>query len=229
MKCGDVHLHLGAEPNATSPELEAHLRECPECVQYQREMLKLEEKIRRAMMIDLPVTKPAPMPVVPAYSRGRQWAMAASVLMAVAAVLVLWGALPSHSLAADVVSHVLSEKIDGPLESPVDESAVREVMERSGLHLSPINPSIVFVRTCFLRGRLVPHFVVRAEHGTATVLVLPDERVKAIEHFDGNGYKGVIIPDAKKGSIVVLTRGDVDMERYAAEIRDAVHPQAEVR
>jgi len=28
---------------------------------------------------------------------------------------------------------------------------------------------------------------------------------------------------------VVLTRGDVDMERYAAEIRDAVHPQAEVR
>ena len=229
MKCGDVHLHLGAEPNATSPELEAHLRECPECVQYQREMLKLEEKIRRAMMIDLPVTKPAPMPVVSAYSRGRQWAMAASVLVAVAAVLVLWGALPSHSLAADVVSHVLSEKIDGPLESPVDESAVREVMERSGLHLSPINPSIVFIRTCFLRGRLVPHFVVRAEHGTATVLVLPDERVKAIEHFDGNGYKGVIIPDAKKGSIVVLTRGDVDMERYAAEIRDAVHPQAEVR
>jgi hypothetical protein len=219
MNCGDVHLHLGAEPNATSPELESHLRECAECEQYQREMLRLEEKIRRALMIDLPATKP-----VSTYSRGRQWALAASVLTAVATVLVLWGALPSHSLAADVVSHVVSETIDTPFESPVDETTVRAVMERSGLHLSPINPSIVFMRTCFLRGRLVPHFVVRAEHGTATVLVLPDERVSAPEHFDGAGYKGVIIPDTKNGSIVVLSRGDVDMERYAAEIRDAVHP-----
>jgi len=230
MNCGDVHLHLGAEPNATSPELEAHLRECPECVQYQREMLRLEDKIRHALMINLPAAKPASeKPAsertrISGYSRGRQWALAASVLIAVTAVLVLWGALPSHSLAADVVSHVVSEPIDGPLESPVDEAIVREVMERSGLHLSPINPNIVFIRTCFLRGRFVPHFVVRAQHGTATVLVLPDEPVKSLEHFDGAGYKGVILPDAQKGSIVVLSRGDVDMERYAAEIRDAVHP-----
>lgn len=236
MNCGDVHLHLGAEPNATSPELESHLRECAECAQYQQEMLRLEEKIRRALMIELPATLPASRPVsMPlskasvapvssTYSRRRQWALAASVLIAVTAVLALWGALPSHSLAADVVSHVVSETIDQPFESPVDEATVRSVMERSGLHLSPINPSIVFMRTCFLRGRLVPHFIVRAEHGTATVLVLPDEPVKAPEHFDGAGYKGVIIPDAQNGSIVVLSRGDVDMERYAAEIRDAVHP-----
>jgi hypothetical protein len=229
MKCGDVHLHLGAEPNATSADLEVHLRECAECAQYQREMLRLEEKIRRALMIDLPAMQPAPMAMpaptrVSKYGRARQWALAASLLIGVAAVLLLWGALPSHSLAADVVSHVVSEPIEGSLENPVDDATVREVMERSGLHLSPINPSIVFMRTCFLRGRLVPHFIVRAQHGTAVVMVMPDEPVKAIEHFDGAGYKGVIIPDAKKGSIIVLSRGDVDMERYAAEIRDAVHP-----
>jgi hypothetical protein len=231
MNCGDVHLHLGAEPNVTNPQLEAHLRECAECAQFQREMVRLEEKIRRALLIDLPATQPAPKPMlapappsVSVYSRARQWALAASLLIGVAAVLLLWGALPSHSLAADVVSHVVSEPIAGSLENPVDDAVVREVMERSGLHLSPINPSIVFMRTCFLRGRLVPHFIVRAEHGTATVMVMPDEPVEAVEHFDGSGYKGVIIPDAKKGSIIVLSRGDVDMERYAAEIRDAVHP-----
>lgn len=227
MNCSEAHLHLGAEPNATSADIEAHLRECVECAQYQREMVRLEEKIRRALLIDLPALKPESKPVAPvfsAYSRRRQWALAASLLIAVTAVLVMWGALPSHSLAADVVSHVVSETIDESFESPVDEATVRDVMKRSGLHLSPINPSIVFMRTCFLRGRLVPHFIVRAEHGTATVLVLPDEPVKAPEHFDGSGYNGVIIPDAKNGSIVVLSRGDVDMERYAAEIRDAVHP-----
>jgi len=60
----------------------------------------------------------------------------------------------------------------------------------------------------------------------ATVLVLPDEHVNAPEHFHGSGYKGVIIPDAQKGSVVVMSRSDVDMERYAAEVRDAVHPLA---
>jgi hypothetical protein len=137
---------------------------------------------------------------------------------------VMWGALPRHSLAADVVSHVISETIDAsPMDSPVDERTVREVMERSGLRLDPINPSIVFMRTCLLRGRLVPHFVVRTEHGMATVMILPQESLKAPERFDGNGYKGLLVPDGANGSIAVLSRSNFDEERYAGEIRRAVH------
>jgi hypothetical protein len=245
VKCEDVQLHLGGEPGVTTPELEAHLRECPECVQYQREMQELDGQIRRAMMIDLAALKPdadvsmpaaavltptftsrAPPgspPVRSSFSRSRHWALAASVLLGVALVLVMWGALPRHSLAADVVSHVVSETIDGPLEGPVDEAEVRSVMERSGLHLDPINPSIVFVRTCFLRGRLVPHFIVRTEHGDATVMIMPREFVKKPERFDGAGYKGVIVPDEGKGAVILLSRQEVDLDRYVNEIRRAVH------
>ncbi len=96
-------------------------------------------------------------------------------------------------------------------------------MERSGIHLDPINPSIVFVRTCFLRRRLVPHFVVRTEHGDATVMIMPHEYVKKPERFDGNGYKGVIVSDEDKGSVILLSRQEVDLDRYAGEIRRAVH------
>ena len=255
MNCADVHLALGAEPGLTSPQLEVHLRECAPCAQFRREMLRLDDSIRRALMIDMEAlgrdtavgvaasTAAGPRAgasprlagsdaraqgsrigaMTPAYSGVRQWALAASVLLAVAVTLAMWGVLPRHSLAADVVSHVISETIDEPLDGAVDESAVRAVMEQSGLRLDPINPSIVFVRTCFLRGRLVPHFIVRTEHGTATVMILPDERVKSPEHFDGSGYKGLIIPDSENGSIAVLSRSDVDMERYAGEIRRAVH------
>jgi hypothetical protein len=259
MNCADVHLSLGADPGVSSPQLEAHLRECAPCAQFRREMLRLDDAIRRALMIDMeasgqgtavgaadsaaastaarPRVSTSPRlagfdagaqgsrtsAMTPAYSGVRQWALAASVLLAVAVVLAMWGALPRHSLAADVVSHVISEPIDQPLDAAVDESAVRDVMERSGLRLDPINPSIVFVRTCFLRGRLVPHFIVRTEHGTATVMILPDEHVKSPERFDGSGYKGLIIPDSGSGSIAVLSRSDVDMERYAGEIRRAVH------
>ena len=229
MNCSDVHLTLGAEPSATSPELEQHLRECVACARFRTEMLRLDEKIRRALTVDVPQLEHSAAPAGPVvqmpvrYPRSRQWALAASVLLAVAVVLVLWGALPSHSLAADVVSHVVSETIDTPLAGPVDESAVRSVMEQAGLRLDPINPSIVFVRTCFMRGRLVPHFMVRTSEGMATVMILPDEYVGAAERFEGSGYKGVLIPDAQKGTIAVLSRAHVDLDRYATEIRHAVH------
>jgi hypothetical protein len=243
-------LSLGAEPGVTTPELEAHLRDCAECSQYRREMQKLDDQIRRALMIDVDALKPDALPadnVVPlsgaqaarvavqanparsgqssasSFSRGPHWALAASVLLGVVLVLVMWGALPRHSLAADVVSHVISEPLDGPLDGPVDEAQVKSVMERSGIHLDPINPSIVFVRTCFLRGRLVPHFIVRTEHGDATVMIMPHEFVKKPERFDGNGYKGVIVSDADKGSVILLSRQEVDLDRYASEIRRAVH------
>ena len=228
MNCADTHLSLGAEPSATSPELDAHVRECASCAAFRSEMLRLDEQIRRALTLEVPALerRAPPRAAVPAakpYVRGRQWALAASVMFAVAVVLVLWGALPSHSLAADVVSHVVSETIDQPLEGPIDESAVQSVMEQAGLKLDTINPSIVFMRTCFIRGRLVPHFIVRTADGMATVMILPDEHVKAAERFDGSGYKGVLIPDAQKGTIAVLSRADVDLDRYASEIRRAVH------
>lgn len=236
MNCSDVHLALGAEPSVTSPELEAHLRECAACAQFRTEMQRLDEKIRRALTIDIPAQefRAPPVPETYAvtkppakYSRGKQWALAASVLLAVAVVLVMWGALPSHSLAADVVSHVVSETIDEPLVAQVDESTVRSVMEAAGLRLDPIDPSIVFMRTCFIRGRLVPHFMVRTTDGVAMVMILPHEQVKAVERFEGNGYKGVLIPAAQKGSIALLSRANVDLDRYAGEIRHAVHPLAE--
>ena len=116
MKCSDLHLAIGAEPQATSPELEAHLRECAACARYQSEMIELDRQIQRALKIDLGALKSDALmrPVVRlvanesasvresswAARAGRQWALAASVLLAVAVVLILWGVLPSHTLAA---------------------------------------------------------------------------------------------------------------------------------
>jgi hypothetical protein len=234
VNCSDVHLTLGAEPSAMTPELEQHLRECAACARFRAEMQRLDERIRRALMVEIPPleppaaasggasTRPAVQMRAP-HTRSRQWALAASVLLAVAVVIVMWGALPSHSLAADVVSHVVSETIDDPINGPVADGTVRSVMEQAGLRLDPINPSIVFMRTCFIRGRLVPHFMVRTTDGMATVMILPDEHVKAAERFEGSGYKGVLIPDERKGSIAVLSRAHVDVDRYATEIRHAVH------
>lgn len=239
MKCSDAHLAIGAEPQATSPELEQHLRDCASCTQFRREMRDLDAQIHRAMKIDMAALK-ADAPARPsvrlvsnappaAQTRRswlsnvtRQWAMAASVLVALGVVFVLWGALPRHSLAADVVAHVISEPMPSP-EAPLPLPKLEGVLQGANVKMDPISHEVLFAQTCFFRGRLVPHFVVRSGDAAVTVLVLQNEQLKGPEHFAGSGYDGVIVPVEGHGSIAVLSRRPIDTNRQAQEILSALH------
>jgi len=48
MNHSEVRLWIGADPGATPSELAEHLAGCPECSQFQREMIALDGQIRRA-------------------------------------------------------------------------------------------------------------------------------------------------------------------------------------
>lgn len=252
MNCTEVHLAIGAEPQGMTPALEAHLRECASCAEYRREMLELDARIHRALKIDLaalradvpqtdaamsePAARPAvrlvtsaPPPTPPEESSWgaafkRQWALAASVLFALGVAAVLWGALPSHTLAADVVAHVISEPIpnDGKVLSP---DVLDGVLQNAHMQLDPANREVLFAQTCFFRGRLVPHFVMRSGGTEVTVLVLPREPVDVPTHFDESGYSGVLWPNPGHGSIAVLSRTRVDSEKEARQILSELHSQ----
>lgn len=249
MNCTAVHLAIGAEPQGMTPELEAHLRECASCAEYRREMLELDAQILRAMKIDLAALRsdapqadaaqdlparppvrlvssapPSPPPEKSSWGAvlKRQWALAASVLFAVGVVLVLWGALPRHTLAADIVQHVLSEPL--PAQEKVLPPAVLEtVLQNANLRLDPIHREVLFAQTCFFRGRLVPHFVVRSGNAAVTVLVLSREQIDGPVHFDESGYRGVLLPNPGHGSIAVLSRSQVDSEKEGRQILSALH------
>ncbi|HEY1282846.1 MAG TPA: DUF3379 family protein [Steroidobacteraceae bacterium] len=238
MNCNDAHLAIGAEPGATSPALEEHLRACASCARYHREMRELDENIHRALKLDMASlrsdapARPAVRLVTEAPPPGRaaapqrashsrsSWALAASLLIGLVAVLFFWGALPAHSLASDIVTHVLSEPTD------VSPSTLAVVLERTRLQLDSLPGEVVFAETCFFRGRLVPHFIVRTTQGPVTVMILPEERVRAPEHFDESGYHGVVIPDNEHGSIAVLSRAHLDADAPAREILIALHSKS---
>lgn len=246
MKCSEVHIAIGGEPRGTSPELEEHLRVCTACGQYRREMLALDEQIRRALGVDIaalksdaparshvrlvsstPALRPEAGPIAQRSwlsPMGRQWALAASALFAVAIGFVLWGALPRHSLAADVVAHVISEPLPS-LEKAVPSDALESVLHSVHLYLDPIDQDVLFAQTCFFRGRLVPHFVVRSGDAAITVLVLPNESLNAPEYFNESGYSGILYPNAEHGSIAILSRGHVSSEQEARQILSALHSQ----
>jgi hypothetical protein len=197
-------------------------------------MRELDQNIHRAMKLDLASLR-SDAPVRPAVrlvtdlppgarpaaaqrsSTRSHWALAASLLIGVVAVLFFWGALPAHSLASDIVTHVMSEPTD------VSPSTIAVVLERTRLQLDSLPGEVVFAETCFFRGRLVPHFVVRTSQGPVTVMILPEERVNVPEHFEEGGYRGVVIPDNAHGSIAVLSREKLDADAPAREILSALH------
>ena len=49
MKHSEARLLIGADPGTTPPELAEHLTGCPECAQFQREMVTLDGQIRLAI------------------------------------------------------------------------------------------------------------------------------------------------------------------------------------
>jgi hypothetical protein len=250
MNCTEAHVAIGAEPQGTSPALEAHLRECASCAEYRCEMRELDAQIQRALQIDVAAlrsdaaptgaakSEPHARPAVrlvsgapPAPEKSswagllkQQWALAASVLFAVGVVLVLWAALPRHTLAADVVAHVIDERAPTG-ESAVPPAKLAAVLQNANLRLDPIRGEVVFAQMCFLRGRLVPHFIVRSGDVAITVLVLVHESVDAPRHFAESGYQGVLLPYAGHGSIAVLSSSPMDSEKEARRILSALHLQ----
>jgi Protein of unknown function (DUF3379) len=219
VNCEDARRQIGAEPGVTSGELAEHLKDCPACAEFQLEMVVLDAHIRRAL------EKP------PGIARARRrmavqprWALAASVLVAALATLAVWALRTDTSLAHEVVAHVIAEPQSWATPDAVPETAIRDVLLKSGLVLDATPYSVVYARSCWFRGHYVPHLVVRTAHGLATVMILRNETVAKRESFNEEGLSGVIVPSVS-GSIAVLAANSAQLDTVAQQMRLAVRLQ----
>lgn len=219
MICEDARLLIGADPDASGPELEAHVLGCDGCRAFRAEMQRHNSDIRRAL-------EEPPEIRVRAARRGasawREYALAAGVVLAMAAGLAVWLLRPSDTLARDLVTHVKGEPESWLGTHNVSAGSIDRALKSSGIGLDLASDKIVYAQSCWFRGHYVPHLVVETTHGPATVLILRHEQVKARDDFREGGMSGVIVP-AGDGSIAVLTRGRGQVDDVASELREEVH------
>jgi Protein of unknown function (DUF3379) len=216
VSCEQIRLQIGADPAESNASLEEHVRECAACRQFREEMCTLDANIRRAL--EQP-PESARMPrMVPAW---RPWALAASVLLAMLAVLSLWLLRPSETLARDVVAHVREEPESWLMHQHVDAQSMDEALRGAGVKLDITSDRITYAQSCWFRDHYVPHLVVQTAQGPATVLILRNLQVKGRETFHESGMNGVIVP-APEGSIAVLTRGGASMDTLVAQMQQDV-------
>jgi hypothetical protein len=225
MNCESARLQIGADPSATSPELEEHLRSCAACARFRDEMRVVDTEIRRALAQPPVMAARRQRPSKPVW---REWALAAGVLLAVTVSLGVWLLRPSDTLARDVVAHVQAEPDSWLATQHVSSSEIGAALRGAGIELELTSDKITYAQSCWFRGHYVPHLVVQTAQGPATVMILRHEQVSGRHSFHESGMTGIIVP-AGAGSIAVLARGPGDIDAVAGQMQQDVRwmPQAQ--
>ena len=219
MTCDEARLLIGADPGAGTTALEEHLATCAACARFRDEMRSLDADIRRALERPPDIARPRSDRQPP---RWRQWALAASVVLATLAVLGVWLLRPSDTLAREVVAHVQGEPDSWLATQHVSAQGITQALHGAGVALEITSDKIMYAQSCWFRGHYVPHLVIQTARGPATVLILRHEQPRARRAFHEAGMSGVIVP-AEQGSIAVLTRGAGDLDDLAGQMQHDVH------
>jgi hypothetical protein len=218
MTCDEARLALGSDPAASTPELEEHLRGCAACAQLRREMQALDSDIFRALQQPPHMARAKPVRQAPPW---RQWALAASAVLATFAVFALWLLRPSDTLAHDVVQHVQGEPDSWLATQQVSADELNHALDGAGVAFHITSDRIVYAQSCWFHGHYVPHLVVQTARGPATVMILRHEQVSRRRSFHEAGMSGVIVP-VERGSIAVVERGGDNLGEVAGQLSQDV-------
>jgi len=231
--CIDFRHAIGADPQRRDASLMRHRLECRSCGVYAQSIEQLDRALGLALAV--PVPEGLAHRVVLRAESARRWprsaiATAAAVaLVALGAVLgVLWSRSPAAygpmTLGADVMAHAHHEpgSWQQGLE-PVALVRLSGVLDRAEVELldaAQLGP-VTYARSCFLRGRQVPHLMVQSVAGPAMVLLLPQEQVKKELPLAEDGLQGVIVP-VGSGSIAIVAADPVAVAAVRQRVLTAV-------
>ncbi len=222
MDCLEFRRQVGAEPSATSAELEAHRRDCAACARHQDELRAMDAEIARALAIETArFTKQDLVPQPAKATKRRYYAIAASLATGFAVAVTLLISSPRSSLAREVIGHVATEPAALAGRVPIAPGALAGVLDPEGTRLRPGLGEVTFAARCLHDWHVVPHLVVRTPSGTVTVLLLRHREVRGPVEFSAQGFEGVVLP-APRGSMAVIGRDVPNLDAIARQVFEAV-------
>lgn len=228
---------IAADPSADIDESGLSARDRRAAATFRDEMQALDDKIARALAIEVPALDMPDLPSVdgddnvthisrsnkPRFTKPAWIALAASVaLVAVigARLLVFDQAYPS--LSAEIIAHLDHEPQALVVTStPVAERELAEVVNSGNASIDRGVGLITYARSCVINGKVVPHLVMQGESGPITLLLMPDEHVDRATPISGENVNGVILP-VGEGSIAIIGPREADIDRIQEQVVGSV-------
>lgn len=232
MNCEEYREAIAAEPTFDGGA--GHLSECSACQQYRSEILALDDRISRALVLDVPELRLPELPeteadnVVTLADRRRVsppvWlAMAATVLLAaVIGVRLISGGVEYDSLGEEVLAHLQHEPYALRVsDTPVTNRRLGSVVPGDVAQMDHSAGLITYAQSCVINGHEVPHLVIQGEQGPVTILLMPEEMISEAIKLSDEFSDGVILP-VGNGSIAIIGGRGESLEKIEQSVINSV-------
>jgi len=239
MNCEDYREAIAADPSESFEGGAAHVAACESCSAFRAEIRALDDKIARALAIDVPALQIPDLPPIGEddenvvnlpFRRASKistpgWiGIAASFALAAVIGMQFVGNGPAgdQRLAAEILAHLDHEP--GALlvtdVSVSDEQFARVINPAFGTMDRGVG-LITYAQTCIINGMSIPHLVIQGEHGPVTLLLMPNETVSSPVSLLGKSVNGVILPHGD-GSIAIIGEREERIQDLEQRIKDSV-------
>ena len=231
MNCEEYREAITADPSFDGGA--GHVTECEACQAYRGEMLALDERIGRALALEVPEVSMPDLPDIDAgkvvsladrrVSAPTWFAVAATViLVAFLGVRIVSNGIEYDSLADEVLAHVTHEPHSMRVsDDAVSDRALNRVVARRASGVDHAAGLITYAHTCVINGRKVPHLVIQGKRGPVMVLLMPEEKVDGAIPLEDEFNQGVILP-VGDGSIAIVGGHDEDLESIEETLQNSV-------
>ncbi len=224
MNCLEYRQICGAEPNHDSDAFRDHEADCRGCRAYAESMRALDEKIRQALVFEIPK---APVQTETGPARTSRWrparlGLAASIMAAIGLSVGVWLTSPPPALADAVTGHLAHERHAWKTtDDPVAQDVLAAVLQHGDVEFTGEVGLISYARTCSIRGNDVPHLMIQGERGPVMLLIMRDEQIDQAIPIRAKGYEGLILP-VGDGSIAVVGREGESIQPLTEQISRSV-------
>lgn len=224
MSCLEFRRQKLADPRRIPADAQAHAASCPACAAFAREVDDSERALDRALMVPVPDGLADRILFDSRSTRRawRAWALAASLLVAVALGFGLWeGQRKANEYARLAIEHVAMEPQSLATMRNPDPEAFRAVVEKLGGSVKDLPGKIRYIRLCPFEDGFGWHVVFETPEGLATLFLVPGRKPQKVQTASVDGWSAAVHP-MSRGYYAVVTASSNATSRFLQMLRDCI-------
>jgi Protein of unknown function (DUF3379) len=210
MNCSNFRRLKLAEPQSANAEQIKHENLCPPCAVFAKKIDAFERKLHDVAAVGVPDGFAEQILLgVDRSGKARRLqrpylAMAATIAVAVLASLTFFLLPDRNEVATAFAAHVASHPDELNARDSIELASFAAALSEYGGAVDGSVGEVTHMKLCPIMGVQAMHMVVQTEHGTATLILLPNTRASTSKPIVREGFAVTVVP-LRQGSMGVLT------------------------